>query len=214
MVELHRWLVAGGRAEPRAIAVSADGGTLIYVGGMFLNDAFDVEFDRQHRKERPIPAGLVKVTSVWRAGSLMLAVGVGLLFGAGMTAGIAGLLLAGFVIAYDALHKKISFAPVLMGACRFCLYLAAGLSVSGRLNVGVAAGAGGMLLYIVGLSYIARKESAAGPDRAPTIRWWALALLVAPIASAVARNHASALEPVLLVSAVRGFGLANACVIR
>jgi len=59
-----------------------------------------------------------------------------------------------------------------------------------------------MLLYIVGLSYIARKESATGPGNTATVRWWALAPLVAPVAIAIARNHASALEPVLLVSAV------------
>lgn len=31
--------------------------SLFYVGGMFLNDAFDREFDAQHRPDRPIPSG-------------------------------------------------------------------------------------------------------------------------------------------------------------
>ncbi len=31
--------------------------SLFYVGGMFLNDAFDREFDRRVRPERPIPSG-------------------------------------------------------------------------------------------------------------------------------------------------------------
>lgn len=30
---------------------------LAYTGGMFLNDAFDAEFDRVHQPFRPIPAG-------------------------------------------------------------------------------------------------------------------------------------------------------------
>ncbi len=35
-----------------AIAVS-----LLYMAGMYLNDAFDARWDAQHRPERPIPAG-------------------------------------------------------------------------------------------------------------------------------------------------------------
>ena len=49
--------------------------TLAYTGGMFLNDAFDVHFDRQHRKERPIPSGAISVTAVWQWGFGWLAVG-------------------------------------------------------------------------------------------------------------------------------------------
>ena len=35
--------------------------SLLYTGGMFLNDAFDEEYDRLRRPERPIPSG--KITS-------------------------------------------------------------------------------------------------------------------------------------------------------
>ena len=35
------------------------GVSLIYVGGMILNDAFDARWDAERRSTRPIPAGLV-----------------------------------------------------------------------------------------------------------------------------------------------------------
>ncbi len=53
--------------------------SLCYVAGMFLNDAFDREFDARHRPERPIPSGEVSAITVFGAGFAMLAVGVALL---------------------------------------------------------------------------------------------------------------------------------------
>ena len=53
--------------------------SLCYVAGMFLNDAFDREFDSRHRPERPIPAGEVTAATVFGAGFAMLAIGVALL---------------------------------------------------------------------------------------------------------------------------------------
>ena len=42
--------------------------SLFYVGGMYLNDAFDAQFDAQHRLERPIPSGAIRVETVWGLG--------------------------------------------------------------------------------------------------------------------------------------------------
>ena len=70
-------LLAGGSlADPRLpllmLALS-----LFYVGGMFLNDAFDREFDAQHRPERPIPSGQVSARQVFVIGFGLLAIGHG-----------------------------------------------------------------------------------------------------------------------------------------
>jgi 4-hydroxybenzoate polyprenyltransferase len=50
--------------------------TLAYVGGMFLNDAFDREFDARVRPERPIPSGAVSAKRVFGFGFGMLALAV------------------------------------------------------------------------------------------------------------------------------------------
>jgi hypothetical protein len=39
--------------------------SLFYTGGMYLNDAFDREFDARSRPERPIPAGQVSAQAVF-----------------------------------------------------------------------------------------------------------------------------------------------------
>ena len=50
--------------------------SLFYVGGMFLNDAFDRDFDAQHRPDRPIPSGQVTARQVFGWGFGLLALGL------------------------------------------------------------------------------------------------------------------------------------------
>src|ERR1041385_1224412 len=61
---LAGWLLGGGGSALRFGLLSL-GASFLYIGGMFLNDAFDSEFDSQHRKERPIPSGSITVGKVW-----------------------------------------------------------------------------------------------------------------------------------------------------
>src|SRR5688500_10862189 len=72
-------LLAGGTITagvvPVLIAMS-----LMYVGGMFLNDAYDAAIDARERPSRPIPSGQVSAEAVFRAGFGMLALAVVLLF--------------------------------------------------------------------------------------------------------------------------------------
>src|SRR5688572_33059243 len=67
------WLAGGGNLVKFPLLVF--GVTLLYVGGMYLNDAFDADFDRQHRKERPIPSGAIAEALVWKLGALGLVLG-------------------------------------------------------------------------------------------------------------------------------------------
>src|SRR5476649_222894 len=57
------WLSDGGnfwKLPLLLVGVSA-----LYTGGMFLNDAFDADFDQQRRVSRPIPSGQISVETVW-----------------------------------------------------------------------------------------------------------------------------------------------------
>src|SRR2546425_8066153 len=51
-------VLAGGTPAAGMLVVLATALSLFYVGGMFLNDAFDRAVDARERPERPIPAGL------------------------------------------------------------------------------------------------------------------------------------------------------------
>ena len=67
------WLLAGGGSWSRLLLLCL-ATSLLYIGGMYLNDAFDASFDRQHRRQRPIPSGAVSESFVWIAGLALLAV--------------------------------------------------------------------------------------------------------------------------------------------
>jgi hypothetical protein len=193
---LAGWWLGGGGNFVRLPFLFA-GVTLLYLGGMFLNDAFDEQFDRQHRQERPIPSGAISSALVWRWGFALLATGELLLFGGGVTTGVLGIALALGILLYDAIHKALTFSPVLMGACRFFVYVAA--ASSGEKGVTGWAIWGGLALavYVVGLSFIARRESLRG--RLP---YWPVALLTAPVLLALLMNVGAEREPALLLSAV------------
>src|SRR5208282_6629970 len=83
------------------------GVSALYVGGMYLNDAFDVDFDRQHRPERPIPSGAISLPVVWGWGLAWLGLGALSLIFIGKTTGALALVLILCIIIYDATHKVI-----------------------------------------------------------------------------------------------------------
>mgnify|MGYP002525814088 FL=1 len=80
---LAAWLLAGGAlvesADVQRFAWLIAGATLLFLAGMFLNDAFDVQFDREHRPGRPIPSGAISVKAVWVLGIGQLLLGLGCL---------------------------------------------------------------------------------------------------------------------------------------
>ena len=182
---LAGWWLGGGGNVAR-LPFLFIGISLLYTGGMFLNDAFDEEFDRQRRPERPIPTGKIAAQLVWHGGFGQLALGILLLFFCGKVAAIAALLLTFFILLYDATHKIFTAAPWLMGACRFWVYVVAGAAGARGLNGQPIFCGAALAGYIVGLSYVARRESSRGP-----IPFWSLFLLVAPIFLAMVMNTGS-----------------------
>lgn len=172
---LAAWLLNGGVLAPNFFWLCA-GATLLYTGGMFLNDAFDVEFDRQHRRERPIPAGKISPGTVWMFGGSFLLIGWLLILPLGTLAALAALGLVVTIILYDAIHKRTAWAPLLMAACRFLLYFVAAAVAQNQVNAAVLWHGLALAAYVTGLSYLARGESGQG-----RVRLWPLLLLVAPL---------------------------------
>ena len=62
--------LSGARAPAGTAVLLALALSLFYVGGMFLNDAFDREVDTRERPERPIPSGTVFVAEGTHEGLL------------------------------------------------------------------------------------------------------------------------------------------------
>ena len=166
--------------------------TLFYIGGMYLNDAFDAEIDAEERSVRPIPTGLIARELVFTLGFGFLLVGALIGFSLGWQTGLAGLGLAGAIFLYDWLHKRTVLSPVIMGACRFLTYVMAALA-AGDLTGAVLIGAFGLFAHTVGLTYAAKQEAYDRLDRL-----WPLAVLAVPavIGAWLAMTTQSAAAPI------------------
>jgi len=199
-------VLAGAPLAPSVFAWLAVATSLLYVGGMFLNDAFDRAIDARERPERPIPSGLVSANEVFGVGFGLLAVGIVIAWRVGGVRALgAALALAFAIVLYDAWHKKNVLSPVLMGACRVLVYVTAAFAATPEpalrpLLIGAAA----LFAYLMGLTYVAKQENL---ERFTNM--WPLALLAVPFF--VTARNALALVPTLLfvglfvwvVSAVR-----------
>lgn len=156
--------------------------SLLYTSGMVLNDVFDFEVDRSERPQRPLPSGRIPRARAKWLGFGMLALGVALgwmsaipfwgAHGPWWRPGIVATLLAGCILWYDGGAKQMFLGPLVMGGCRF-LNVLLGMSLhanplpgSAQL-VGYGAGhlmiAGGIGIYIVGVTVFARSEATKSP---------------------------------------------------
>ena len=159
-------VLAGGAPADARIPWLAAAMSLCYVAGMFLNDAFDRDFDARHRPERPIPSGGTSAAAVFGAGFGMLAAGMAILawvgYGfAGGTGGrpmAAGLVLAAAIVFYDWHHKQNQLSPVVMGICRMLVYVTAAYVVTPEPPAQVFVLGLLLLSYLIGLTYVAKQE--------------------------------------------------------
>lgn len=153
---------------------------LLYTAGMVLNDVHDVQTDRRERPGRPLPSGRISVLQATRLGYGMLAIGFAAAWLAGYVddvpsfarwrSGAVATLLVLAVWSYDVALKQTIVGPVVMGACRVLnVLLGMSLGLPPAQGVGQLIGydaaqfcvAGGIGVYIVGVTIFARTETAA-----------------------------------------------------
>ncbi|MGH8630794.1 MAG: UbiA family prenyltransferase, partial [Burkholderiales bacterium] len=204
-------LAGGAAADPR-LAIVLVSLSLFYVGGMFLNDAFDKEFDAKARPERPIPSGQVSAAQVYAVGFAMLALGVGLLAWTGYgfepftrwRPVLTGAALAAAIVFYNRYHKDNPLSPLVMGLCRMLVYLAAAFAVASSLPIDVYVAAAVLLCYLIGLTYAAKKEHLDRLDG-----FWPLAVLAVPIVFGISLSieQQVAWLPLLAFAGWTGFAL-------
>jgi 4-hydroxybenzoate polyprenyltransferase len=189
---LAAWCLAGHRNRA-ALWIVTLAASFLYVGGMFLNDAFDAAFDCQHRRNRPIPSGAISEREVWRWGFAWLGLGLAISAALGLTPLMWAAALCGCILFYNAVHKWTPLGPFLMGMCRLGVYLLA--ASTARWGAGGEVIWKGLALaaYIVGLSCLARKES--GRVR---INFWPCLLLAAPVVAAGLMDDDSSWKPAVM----------------
>lgn len=166
--------------------------SLLYLAGMYLNDAFDRRIDSRERPERPLPAGRVTVATVYTTGFAMMATGLLMLAAIPREAGpvsadapsvggplLGGLALAAAIVAYDAYHKDNPLSPVVMGLCRALVYGTSAVAFAAP-TAGLALAAVVLWSYLIGLTYAAKQESL---DRLGSL--WPLTFLAVPFVYAL-----------------------------
>lgn len=172
---LCAWLLAGA-SSLSTLSILLLAGSTLYTGGMYLNDYADVDFDRVHAPERPIPAGLVSRFEVLLGAVVLFAIGLAAAACVSLPSLGCALVLLMCILAYTYVHKRSNIGPLFMAACRALLYVWVAVGVANTIAVEIAMLAGVLYSYILGLSYLAR---------ALTLRRWlfyvAAAMIVIPV---------------------------------
>jgi len=150
--------------------------SMLYVGGVVLNDVVDRELDAVERPHRPLPSGRVTLTAACIFSGILLLAGIALGWTAALAVGkllpgiVASLLLACILI-YNGLLKTTLLGPPTMGGCRM-LNVLLGMSVAGG---SFAAEnwlvAGGIGLYIAGVTWFARTEAERSKRRSTVFNY-------------------------------------------
>ncbi len=191
-------VVAGAALSGADLSVAMVAGlalafSLFYVGGMYLNDAFDRDIDARQRPERPIPAGLVSSSTVFAMGFglmaagwlILVAIGYAADGGTGWRGPLVGALLALTIVVYDMWHKANPIGPVIMGLCRMLVYIGAAVAVAPVLDADVVVAATVALSYLIGLTYAAKQEALGRIDNAWPLGFLAVAVVYALWAATV-----------------------------
>jgi len=187
--------VLAGGMRPASLALALAAMSALYTGGMVLNDAFDQDFDRRERPDRPLPSGAVTPSAAFAIGGGLLATGVVLLSAFGVASAVAGVALAGLILIYDVWHKGNPISPVLMGLCRALVYVGTAVAAGAALSEPVLGAALALLFYVAGITQAAK----GGAFRSPATSWPAL-LLGFPVGVAVMTGDATL--PLLLLAAL------------
>lgn len=163
----------------------------LYLGGMALNDAIDVRFDRANESTRPVAAGRISPTIALGIGSMLMVVGfvLGALAETGPNASQwtmeATFILVILVYLYQWLHRHSALlAAMVMAGCRGTVPIVAALAVdmNGPSPV-IWVAAACVAIWTGGITLIGRGERGGEPRARGGIALLVLAALgVLPVA--------------------------------
>lgn len=158
--------LAGAAIDPASVFILLIALSLVYTAGMFFNDLFDQDYDRENRPDRPIPAGETSAASVRIWGAVMMLAAL-LLLGVNTSPAVieswyplfSGLVLCALVLLYDWRHKANPFGPLIMGCCRGMVYITAALSLLPEFSWRLVIAAACLTAWVLGLTMVAKKKN-------------------------------------------------------
>jgi 4-hydroxybenzoate polyprenyltransferase len=153
-------------------------GSLAYMGGMFLNDAFDANFDREHQPFRPIPSGEIQRSTVFILGFGLLLLSfacfsfVQIDYYQNPRMGTSGFFLNfrqhfficaaalyGSIIVYNVIHKATALSVIFMALARASLILVVVSAMMTAMFLPALIAAGVHFVYVCSLTIVARLEA-------------------------------------------------------
>ncbi|MDQ3727339.1 MAG: UbiA family prenyltransferase [Thermoproteota archaeon] len=150
----------------RLIALMVSSG-LLYVGGIVLNDYFDVEIDKRERPSRPLPSGNISKRHALAIAMVALLIANTIALVVGPMSLAVSVVLTFTIIAYDYRLKHGLLGPFAMAGARFLnVILGASpvlLYINNHSYAIVGAAAASLFLYIVVITILSKKE--AGNER-------------------------------------------------
>jgi 4-hydroxybenzoate polyprenyltransferase len=140
---------------------------LLYIGGIVLNDYFDVEIDKRERPSRPLPSGNISKRHALAIAMVALLIANTIALVVGPISLAVSLALTFTIIAYDYRLKHGLLGPFAMAGARFLnVILGASpvlLYINNHSYAIVGAAAASLFLYIVVITILSKKE--AGNER-------------------------------------------------
>lgn len=159
-------ILANVAIDPASVFIILVAISLIYTSGMFFNDVFDQQFDRQHRASRPIPAGEVGSSTVqfWASAMMLIALvlfSINISFSAIETwyPVLSCLILCALVLLYDLWHKENPYGPLVMGLCRGMVYITAAITLAPQFSLQLILSALSLTVWVLGLTMVAKKKN-------------------------------------------------------
>jgi 4-hydroxybenzoate polyprenyltransferase len=136
---------------------------LLYIGGIVLNDYFDIEIDKRERPFRPLPSGNISKRHALAIAMVAMLIANTIALVLGPVSVAVSLVLTFAIIVYDYRLKHGLSGPFAMGSARFLNVIFGASPALLYLNnhsyaiVGTAAAS--LFLYIVAITLLSKKET-------------------------------------------------------
>ena len=178
------WL--GGAGSLAGLGALCSGVSFLYLGGMFLNDACDANYDAEFQRSRPVPSGAIELRTLWLLSLVWLGLGLFILACFGTRTALLALGLTGIIMIHNALNKILKYTRLLLALSRFLLYLVAASTASNGITGLTLWSALALVPYVAAIQWMVLAKP---PQR--VVSKWVIVLLVAPIILALLVNTRS-----------------------
>lgn len=147
--------------DPNRIPWALVASSCLYFSGNLLNDWVDLNWDKSHRPERALPAGLFSASHYLWSGMLLIGMGLGTAALCGPLAVLVALFLLCCILIYTRIHKHTAWSVIPMALCRASLPILGYCACASRPDrlLWIAFPAGLLFIHLVLLSLRARSES-------------------------------------------------------